>query len=103
MFILSFPSSLFGAPLLLFVNTSLGFHTHTIEGMYVNLLILFGLGLVQWFWIVPRIWRNSPSFQTIEIPTGFPTHGLKPIPDEIFSVYDKEGETPVERVIRDSE
>ena len=22
---------------------------------------MFILGLIQWFWIVPRIWRNSPT------------------------------------------
>ena len=54
MFILSFPSSLFGIPLLVIVDYALGVDPNTIQGMYVNLFMLFVLGLVQWFWIVPR-------------------------------------------------
>ena len=102
MFILSFPSSLFGIPLLTFVDTTFGVDPNSIQGMYVNLLVLFALGLVQWFWIVPRIWRRDPAFQTVEIPIHSPVSALpKPIPDETFHVYDRDGGTPVERVIRD--
>src|SRR5688500_5194403 len=56
MFILSFPSSL----LLFTVEALLGVYPRWIGGMYVNLLVLFVLGVVQWFWIVPRIWRSEP-------------------------------------------
>ena len=103
MFILSFPSSLFGVPLLAFVNASLSVvNPNSIEGMYINLLVLFALGLVQWFWIVPRLWRNDPKFQTIELPLNIRFPALpKPVPNETFRVYDTAGETPVERVIRE--
>lgn len=102
MFILSFPSSLFGLLFLVFTNASIGVDPNSIQGMYVNLFLLFVLGLIQWFWIVPRIWRRDPSVQTIEIPVGFPKPVLqKPIPDEIFTVYDRQERTPVERVIRE--
>src|SRR5258707_15158571 len=51
MFILSFPSSLFGIPLFLVAHIALGLDPNTIEGMYLNLFLMFILGLVQWFWI----------------------------------------------------
>src|SRR5688572_1783034 len=68
MFILSFPSSLFGIPLLYFAQAAIGLDPNTIGGMYLNLFLLFVLGLVQWFWIVPRIWRNDPDVVILNLP-----------------------------------
>jgi hypothetical protein len=45
MFVLSFPSSLFALPAMLFVNISFGFGPDSIAGMYLNLLMLFALGV----------------------------------------------------------
>lgn len=101
MFILSFPSSLFGIPLLVFIGASLGVDPNSIEGMYLNLFVLFVLGLVQWFWIVPRIWRRDPSVQVLNLPVSrdeIPVNLLRPA--EVFAVYDECQHTPVERVIR---
>ena len=101
MFILSFPSSLFGLVAMMFIDIILGMNPNSIQGLYVNLLVMFALGLVQWFWIVPRIWNRDPAFQTVEIGTGWmPRRVLpKPVPDEIFRRYDSDGRTPVECVI----
>src|SRR5689334_22979721 len=60
MFILSFPSSLFGLPVMFFAKIVLDVNPTSIEGMYLNLFLLFVFGLVQWFWIVPRVLRSEP-------------------------------------------
>ncbi|MEQ1762064.1 MAG: hypothetical protein ABL984_02855 [Pyrinomonadaceae bacterium] len=101
MFILSFPSSLFGLVAMMFVNVILGMNVNSIEGLYVNLLVMFTLGLVQWFWIVPRIWNRDPAFQTVEIGTGWVPQGFltRAVPEETFRRYDADGRTPVECVI----
>jgi hypothetical protein len=101
MFILSFPSSLFGLFAMMLVGLTLELNPDSIEGLYVNLLIMFALGLVQWFWIVPRIWNRDPAFQTVEIGAGWlPRHVLpRAVPEQIFTRYDADGRTPVECVI----
>ncbi len=73
MFILSFPSSLFGLVAMMFIDIILGMNPNSIGGLYVNLLVMFTLGLVQWFWIVPRIWRRDPgSRRPRSVPDGCP-------------------------------
>jgi hypothetical protein len=98
MFILSFPSSLFGIPLLVFVDYALGVDPNSIQGMYVNLFLLFVLGSVQWFWIVPRVWRSDPEIQMLAIP-DLPVKGHFPGQrmDEHRDL------TPLERVISEVE
>ena len=100
MFILSFPSSLFGLVAMMFVNIILGMNVNSIEGLYVNLLVMFTLGLLQWFWIVPRIWNRDPAFQTVEIGSGWlPSELPRVVPEETFTRIDADGRTPVECVI----
>jgi hypothetical protein len=100
MFILTFPSSLFGIPLLVFLSYALGVDPNSIGGMYLNLFVMFILGLVQWFWIVPRIWRTPTTVQVLDLP-------LNPEPLQLFCPADRAarvddlGRTPLERVICD--
>ena len=104
MFILSFPSSLFGIPLLAIVGSVLGVDPNSIQGMYVNLFMLFVLGLVQWFWIVPRVWRNDPDVQVLNLPVSTSTGALPEAPfDTRFDVFNARERTPVERVINDDD
>lgn len=99
MFILSFPTSLFGIPLLAVVGYVLGVDPNSIQGMYVNLFMLFVLGLVQWFWIVPRVWRSDPDVQVLNLPHSFSTKQLHEMsPDVQFEVFDERERTPVERI-----
>lgn len=101
MFILSFPSSLFGLPLLSFAQNMLGVNPNSIEGMYLNLFVMFILGLVQWFWILPRIWRNDPKVQTLNLPAKIDTQPLRVFaPADTFSAFDESMQTPVERLIK---
>src|SRR5688500_11991898 len=53
---LSFPVSLFGIPLLYITQILAGLDPNSIGGKYLNLFMVFLLGLAQWFWIVPRLW-----------------------------------------------
>ena len=104
MFILSFPSSLFGIPLLVVVDYVLGVDPNSIQGMYVNLFILFVLGLVQWFWIVPRVWRNDPDVQVLNLPVPLRNERLPEASfDTQFEIFDARQRTPVERVINDDD
>ena len=104
MFVLTFPSSLLGLPLLVLVGAMLGVEPNSIEGMYLNLLVMFVLGLVQWFWIVPRIWGSSAKVQILALPN---LRDIVPIrltnPAEVAGTFDEHGRSPVERIIRDDE
>jgi len=101
MFILSFPSSLFGLPLMFFVGDSIGVNPNSIEGMYLNLFVMFVLGLVQWFWVLPRIWRNDPKVQILDLPAKLEDRPMRVFaPAETFSAFDQRMQTPVERVLR---
>ena len=67
MFILSLPCSLFGLPIVFFAWYALGMNPNSIEGAYLNTILFFGLGAVQWFWIA-RIWSpTEPVLQKINL------------------------------------
>ena len=67
MFILSFPCSLFGLPVVFFAWYALGMNPNSIEGAYLNTILFFVLGAVQWFWIA-RFWSpTEPILQKINI------------------------------------
>ena len=95
MFILSFPSSLFGLPLLSLLNTLLGVDSNSIGGMYINLVTLVVLGLVQWFWIVPRVWQREPMIETLECLAP----ELQAAQEVDFTLFPSRDRTPVERIL----
>ena len=100
MFLLSFPISLLGLPVMFFTNLMLGMHSNSIEGMYVNLMLLFSLGAAQWFWIVPRLSRHDPFLQTITL--AVPDDAAKLCEGALTAnsaFLDDANRTPVERVI----
>jgi hypothetical protein len=67
MFILSFPCSFFGLPVVFFAWYALGMSPLSIEGAYLNTILFFVLGAVQWFWIA-RFWSpTEPVLQKINI------------------------------------
>ena len=104
MFILTFPSSLFGIPLLVFIGYVLGVNPNSIEGMYLNLFVMFVLGLVQWFWIIPRIWRFDPKVQALNLPSDRNPVPLQVFcPADYFKEYDERDRTPLERIIREEQ
>ena len=67
MFVLSFPCSLFGLPVVFFAWYALGMNPNSIEGAYLNTILFFVLGVVQWFWIA-RFWSpTEPVLQKINL------------------------------------
>jgi hypothetical protein len=104
MFILSFPSSLVGLPLLYLVNYMVGVDPGSIQGMYENVIVLFVLGLVQWFWLVPRLWSNRPALQMLNLrqvaDSTVLTDGGDAASIEFFNAQET---TPLERVLRDTD
>ena len=104
MFILSFPSSLFGIPILFFTQITLGVDPNSIGGMYLNLFLLFVLGLVQWFWIVPRIWRrNGSKIQALNLPRNPQILLSEAKSENPFNLFDSHSRTPLERVFQDKD
>jgi hypothetical protein len=104
LFILSFPSSLFGIPLMFVIQAALGVDANTIGGMYTNLFVMFVLGLMQWFWIVPRLVRTNKDVQTLDLDREavvplLPSEKTPIRPD----IFDSRSRTPLERVIDDNE
>jgi hypothetical protein len=92
MFILSLPISLFTLPVM--------FVSNSIMPAYLNLIFLFAVGAVQWFWIVPRLsWKNEPDLQILDLHTPAALGEAHFNPD--FSFFDSNSKTPVERVIDD--
>jgi hypothetical protein len=67
MLVLSFPCSLFGLPVVFFAWYALDMKPHSVEGAYLNTILFFLLGAVQWFWIA-RFWSpTEPVLQKIDL------------------------------------
>ena len=70
MLILSLPCSLFVIPVIVLANHYLAINPVSIEGIYLNTIFLFVIGLMQWFWIV-RFWFPTQSqFQMLDLLDG---------------------------------
>ena len=103
MFILSFPISLFGLPIMFFASYVLGVDPNTIGGMYLNVFLLCVLGYVQWFWILPRILRNEPQFQMLNLFGVNPEMQLLEAKAINNIPFDSDGRTPLERVLQNKD
>lgn len=104
MFILSFPSSLLAIPIMFYTQIALGIDPNTIGGMYLNLFLMFVLGLVQWFWVVPRLTKKDGAIKILnlnEIADHPRLPGQKTAIDTEF--FDSRSRSPIERVISDDE
>jgi hypothetical protein len=58
MTVLSFPAGLLAIPFEYAAEMFFSSDPNSIAGMYLNVKILFGLGLMQWFLLVPRLLRK---------------------------------------------
>lgn len=104
MFILSFPASLFGLLVLFFAGFVLNVNLNSMEGMYLNLFLLFVLGFVQWFWIFPRIAQSETVLQTLNLPNAkSETHFAEANFNGSIPFCDDEGRTPIERVFHEKD
>ena len=68
MFILSLPCSLFAVPVMVAAAYYLDMHPISSEGRTLSTILLFLIGLMQWFWIA-RFWsQTEPTFQALGLP-----------------------------------
>lgn len=94
--VLSFPTNILAAPIIIFLNIFLETGGSPITALYMNLILFSAVGAVQWFWIIPRWRRNKSGFQSLNLPDG----GLAAALGEARThAFDCEGRTPLERVI----
>jgi hypothetical protein len=101
MFILSFPMSLFGLPVMYATRGILEINPTSIEALYLNLTMMFVFGVIQWFWILPRFLAKEPRFQTLGLFHARPEVLLAEAKIESrVDFYDTRGRTPLERVIQ---
>ena len=69
-FVLSLPCSLFVIPVVVAANYYLSLNPSSGDGIYLNTIFLFVVGLMQWFWIA-RFWSpTEPVFQMIDLKNG---------------------------------
>ena len=72
MFIFSLPCSLFALPVVISAAYFLDMRPNSVDGIYLNTLLLFVLGCVQWFWIA-RFWSpTEPTLQRLDLLGGKP-------------------------------
>ena len=100
MYVLSFPLGLFATPLLYVSQIVIGVDPNSIGGKYLNIFFIFLLGLVQWFWIVPSIFRKRGGVGLDEL-VDIPVKQLAGPSIPVF--FDSESRTPLERVLRDED
>lgn len=98
--VLSFPTSVLAAPIIIFLNMILGTFGSPVAGLYLNLFLFSALGAVQWFWIVPRLRGNRSDLQSLNLPDGGMAAALG---EARAHAFDREGRTPLERVINETE
>ncbi|HSK73815.1 MAG TPA: hypothetical protein VK892_19110 [Pyrinomonadaceae bacterium] len=67
MFILSLPCSLFALPVVISAAYFLDMQPNSVDGIYLNTILLFVLGAMQWFWIA-RFWSpTEPPLQRLDL------------------------------------
>jgi hypothetical protein len=67
MLLIALPCSLFGGAIVFFAWYVLEMNPLSIEGAYLNTIVLFLLGTVQWFWI-SRFWYPTETpFQKLDL------------------------------------
>jgi len=100
MFLLSLPSSLAAIPLITVLNPLFGATGIAVD--YINLLLLFGIGYAQWFWLVPRLFGRESVLQRLDLKfTGRNPRLFARGPEPVGLWIDESGATPLERALRD--
>ena len=101
MFLLSFPTSVVATPILLMVGALLNLTNDSIGVAYMNLIALFAIGAVQWFWVVPRVLWRKVFVQELDLGNAAGNTRLFARDSSVW--LDAQGSTPVERVIEENE
>jgi hypothetical protein len=104
MFVLSFPCSLFGLPVVFFAWYALEMDPNSIEGAYLNTILFFVLGFVQWFWIARFWYPTDAPFQNLNLLAVGPDLRLsEPAAINRAQFSEADGQTPIERVFREKD
>jgi hypothetical protein len=70
MFVLALPCSFFAVPVLAAAAYYLDMHPTSDRGMTLSTILLFVIGLMQWFWIA-RFWSpTEPPLQMLNLTGG---------------------------------
>ena len=102
MFLLSFPSSLVAIPMMSLINPVFSATTPSISVAYIDLLLLFGIGYAQWFWIIPRLFGQDSLVQRLDLRfSGRNPRLFTPNTSMSSAWVDADGTTPLERVLED--
>jgi hypothetical protein len=85
------------------VKTILAVDSNAIGGIYLQMIIFFALGFVQWFWLAPKIWKKNSEAQSPLMQFATANSQLQTADLNNFQTadFDTEGQTPFERVIRE--
>jgi len=67
MFLLSLPCGLFAGAVVFFAWYVLEMSPLSLEGAYLNTIVLFLLGFVQWFWITRFWYPTETPFQELKL------------------------------------
>jgi hypothetical protein len=70
MFVLSFPGSIVGIPIVFLAEMVFAYDPNSISGMYINLLLLFGMGVLQWFWIMPKVIGQEEQHRPVHVTSA---------------------------------
>ena len=102
LFVLSFPIGLLLMPIAILESMVFGPAYFSIGGLFGNLVILFALGAVQWFWLIPRIFTGQRRFNESAVyfvPSSDPLL-LEAVP---MSSVPSRDESPLQALINDGE
>jgi len=67
MLLLSLPCGLFGGAVVFFAWYVLEMNPISLEGAYLNTILLFLLGFVQWFWLTRFWYPTETPFQELKL------------------------------------
>jgi hypothetical protein len=103
MAILSFPASLLSLLFSPLIDSLFGIDPNSLQGMYLNVKLMFVLGLAQWFWAFPRLLDRSVRERRLALEStdtaALPEHG----PADVRQFFSEDPKTPVERVMVDDD
>ena len=99
MFVLSFPSGLLAIPLSFIASGLFRIDTNSIGGEYLGVCLMFALGAVQWFWLVPSLWRRRTAMEYLDsLPNDVTSFAEADTPVEFGVAADQ---TPLEKIFKE--
>lgn len=97
---ITFPSGLLSSPLAAAGDLVFGIDPNTIVGQYLNLKLMFVLGLAQWFWLVPKIFKRGARRGLIIVKSGATGELTEPL-DRMWPSDKGDARSPLEKALDD--